>query len=237
MLRCGRYKGCKTKCTSPRRRASPFRPCSSPICSWRPGRGWCGSPTSGRSRPASGGWRWRCRSSPSSRWRQGRGQPFPGWALIAAIALGGLFFAADLAAWHEGILRTKLANATLFGNFASFLFAIYGFILLRAPAAAGAGRRAAARRASARCCCSAAASSSRASHFTGDLLALLAGLFYTFYLIAVDRARRTMTPWPVLAIATAAGALPLLLFALALGEQVMPRRLDAGDPALDLAAS
>jgi drug/metabolite transporter (DMT)-like permease len=51
---------------------------------------------------------------------------------------------------------------------------------------------------------------------------LLAGLFYTFYLIAVDRARRTMKPWPVLAIATAGGTVPLLLFAFALGEQVMP---------------
>jgi len=60
------------------------------------------------------------------------------------------------------------------------------------------------------------------ANFTGDLLALLGGLFYTFYLIAVDRARQAMQPWPVLAIATAAGALPILLCALALGEQVMP---------------
>jgi drug/metabolite transporter (DMT)-like permease len=51
---------------------------------------------------------------------------------------------------------------------------------------------------------------------------LLAGLFYTFYLIAVDRARQSMAPWPVLAIATAAGALPILLFSLLLGEKVMP---------------
>src|SRR6185503_3189824 len=65
-------------------------------------------------------------------WRQGRGRPFPGWAMIYVVALGGLFFAADLAAWHAGILRTKLANATLFGNFASFLFTVYGFLLLRA---------------------------------------------------------------------------------------------------------
>ena len=64
----------------------------------------------------------------------------------AIVALGGLFFAADLAAWHEGILRTKLANATLFGNFASFLFAIYGFVLLRRAAAAGPAPRLAARR-------------------------------------------------------------------------------------------
>ncbi|HET9427178.1 MAG TPA: EamA family transporter, partial [Allosphingosinicella sp.] len=64
-------------------------------------------------------------------WRQSRGQSFPGWTIIAAVTVGGLFFAADLAVWHEGILLTKMANATLFGNFASFLFAIYGFFLLR----------------------------------------------------------------------------------------------------------
>ena len=64
-------------------------------------------------------------------WRQGRDRPAPTRAIVIAVIVGGLFFAADLAAWHAGILITKLANATLFGNFASFLFAIYGFILLR----------------------------------------------------------------------------------------------------------
>jgi drug/metabolite transporter (DMT)-like permease len=153
--------------------------------------------------------------------RQSAGRPWPAWPVVAAVALGGLFFAADLAAWHEGILRTNLANATLFGNFASFLFAIYGFILLRrAPpriqvlalvlAAIGTALLLG------------ASFELSPARFSGDLLALLAGLLYTFYLIAVDRARRTMAPWPVLAIATAAGALPLLLFALALGENVVP---------------
>jgi len=32
-----------------------------------------------------------------------------------------------------------------------------------------------------------------------------------------------MAPWPVLAISTAAGVLPILLFSIAIGEQVMPR--------------
>jgi len=155
-------------------------------------------------------------------WRQSEGRPLPAWGLIAAIALGGIFFAADLAAWHEGILRTKLANATLFGNFASFLFAIYGFFLVKclpgrvqafALLLAGAG---------AVLLLGNSFELSR-DHFKGDLLALLAGLFYTFYLIAVDRARRSMKPFPVLAIATAAGALPILFFSLAMGEQVMPR--------------
>jgi drug/metabolite transporter (DMT)-like permease len=154
-------------------------------------------------------------------WRQGAGRPFPGRALVAAVILGGLFFAADLAAWHEGILRTKLANATLFGNFASFLFAIYGFILLRSlprPAQGFALLLAAA----GTILLLGNSYELSPGHLSGDLLALLAGLFYTFYLIAVDRARRTMKPWPVLAIATAAGAPPLLLFALLLGEQVVP---------------
>jgi drug/metabolite transporter (DMT)-like permease len=153
--------------------------------------------------------------------RQRPGRPSPGSAMLVAVALGGLFFAADLAAWHEGILRTKLANATLFGNFASFLFAIYGFLLLRAwpgrvqllallLAAAGAALL--------------LGTSFELSpeRFSGDLLALLAGLFYTFYLIAVDRARRAMDHWSVLAVATAAGALPLLLFAIGIGQRVMP---------------
>ncbi len=153
--------------------------------------------------------------------RQARGRPFPGWPLLAAIAVGGLFFAADLAAWHEGILRTKLANATLFGNSSSFLFVIYGLFLLRSLprplqwlalllAAVGAALL-----------LGGSYELSR-DHFTGDLLAILAGIFYAFYLVAVDRARRVMAPFPVLALATAAGALPILMFAIAVGEQVIP---------------
>jgi drug/metabolite transporter (DMT)-like permease len=154
-------------------------------------------------------------------WRQSAGRPFPGWTLIAAIAAGGIFFAADLAAWHEGILRTKLANATLFGNFASFLFAIYGFILIRALPRPMQGVALLLAAAGSVLLLGNSYELSRV-HFTGDLLALLAGLFYAFYLVAVDRARRAMKPWPVLAIATAAGALPILFLALALGEQVVP---------------
>jgi drug/metabolite transporter (DMT)-like permease len=152
---------------------------------------------------------------------QSRGRPLPAWPLVAAVALGGLLFAADLAAWHEGILRTRLANATLFGNMSSFLFAFYGFLVLRtlprplqilALLLAAGGMALLLGR------------SYELSHanFTGDLLCLLAAFFYALYLILVDRARQAMASWPVLAIATAAGAMPLLLFSLALGEQVVP---------------
>ncbi len=153
--------------------------------------------------------------------RQSRGKAFGRWHLVAAAAVGGLFFAADLAAWHAGILRTTLANSTLFGNFASFLFAIYGFVLMRSlPGRPQAAALALAAIGTALLLGNSFDLSPR--HFAGDLLALLAGLFYTFYLIAVDRARRTMGHWQVLAVATAAGTVPILLFALAIGESVMP---------------
>ena len=153
---------------------------------------------------------------------QGRGQVRPSWGLVGAVVVGGLFFAADLAAWHVGILDTKLANATLFGNFASFLFAIYGFVMIRAlPGRVQLLALLLAVAGTALLLGSSFEMSPR--NFTGDLLAILAGLFYTFYLIAVDKARRVLPPFPVLALATAAGALPLLLLALALGETVMPR--------------
>ena len=141
--------------------------------------------------------------------------------LIGAVALGGLFFAIDLVLWHESILRTRLANATLFGNMSSFLFVLYGFVAPRALprpvqalALALAGLGAA--------LLLGGSYELSPAYFTGDLLALGAAFFYALYLIAADRARRTMAAWPVLAIATGAGTLPLLLFALAMGEQVMP---------------
>ncbi len=153
--------------------------------------------------------------------RQSRGRPFPGWTMIGALALGGLFFAGDLAAWHEGILRTRLANATLFGNMSSFLFVLYGFLVVRALprplqavalALAAAGTFVLLGR----------SYELSPEHLTGDLLALLAAVFYGLYLIAIDRARRNMAAWPVLAFATGFGALPLLAAALLMGEQVMP---------------
>lgn len=141
--------------------------------------------------------------------------------LIAAIIFGGVCFAADLASWHSGILRTTLANATLFGNSAVLFFPIYGFVAARALpsrtqglalllAAGGAalllGR----------------SYQAGAQNLIGDLLSLLAGILYTVYFIAMARARETMAPLPALALSTLASALPLLLAAIALGERIVP---------------
>ncbi len=154
-------------------------------------------------------------------WRQQAGREPPSWILVAIVAAGGLFLAIDLAAWHVGIGLTKLANASLFGNASSFVLVLYGFIILRRlPRAVQAVALLLAAAGAALLMGSSYELSPE--NFTGDLFALAAGLLYTGYLIAVDRARRTMAPMPVLAIATAAGALPLLLLSLALGQKMIP---------------
>jgi drug/metabolite transporter (DMT)-like permease len=149
------------------------------------------------------------------------GPLWPRRALLWTVLLGGFFFAADLAAWHEGILRTKLANATLFGNMSSFLFVLYGFVVLRlAPRPAQVAALLLALVGAALLLGSSYDLSPE--YLVGDLLAILAGLFYTGYLIAVDRARRDLGAMPLLALSTLASCLPLLLFALAAGERILP---------------
>ena len=138
-----------------------------------------------------------------------------------AVGGAGVLFAADIASWHIGILRTTLANATLFGNSATLIFPIYGFLIARAwptrmqslalvLAAAGAalllGR----------------SYQLDPKNLAGDLLSLLAGVLYTGYFILMARARESMAPLSSLALSTAASIVPLLLIALALGERVLP---------------
>ena len=145
----------------------------------------------------------------------------PRKALTLAIALAAFFFAADLAAWHAGILLTKLGNATLFGNISSFFFAAWGLWLARrlpSPiqalaltlAAAGCGML------------MWGSAELSASHLRGDLLAAFAGLLYTGYLIIVERTRGELQPLPLLFLASLFGAAMLLPVALAAGETVVP---------------
>ncbi len=142
------------------------------------------------------------------------------WLLIG---FGGIAFAADLATWHLGILRTTLANATLFGNSATLMFPIYGFLVARAwptrsqgfallLAAAGAalllGR----------------SYELSPKHLAGDLLCLVAGTLYTVYFILMARVRSAMAPIPALALSTLASAIPLLVAAWLLNETIWPEK-------------
>ncbi len=142
--------------------------------------------------------------------------------LIATLAAGGLCFAADLASWHLGIVRTTLANATLFGNSATLFYPVYGFIIARAlPSRMQAVALAMA-------LAGAALLMGRSyelspENLAGDALCLIAGLLYTGYFILLARAQTAIAPLPALALSSLASVLPLLLFALALGERVWPQ--------------
>ncbi|HET6941529.1 MAG TPA: DMT family transporter [Sphingomicrobium sp.] len=151
------------------------------------------------------------------------GQPvhWPGKALGIMIAFAAFFFAADLAAWHVGIHMTKLGNATLFGNVASFAFAGWGLWLARSwPSPVQAASLILAALGAALLMGSSAELSVR--NLQGDLLALSAGLLYAGYLIAVERARETLAPLPLLFLSSAMGAAMLLPFSMLLNEQIVP---------------
>jgi drug/metabolite transporter (DMT)-like permease len=150
------------------------------------------------------------------------GRPFAsarglGWV----IAGSGLLFAGDLASWHIGIHHTKLANATLFGNAATFVFPLYGFLVARAWPTRTQGV------ALGLAAIGAALLMGRSyqlapQNLVGDLLCLLAGVLYAGYFILMARARATMAPLPALGLSSATASLPLLVAAVMLGERILP---------------
>ncbi|TKD51816.1 DMT family transporter [Sphingomonas baiyangensis] len=141
--------------------------------------------------------------------------------LWSILVVAGIAFAADLAAWHIGIVRTTLANATLFGNSASFIYPLYGFLIARAwPTRTQGWALALAGIGAALLLGRSAELSPR--NLAGDLFCLLAGVLYAIYFILMARVRVRMQPFAALAVSSAATALPLLAFAAALGEAILP---------------
>jgi len=144
-----------------------------------------------------------------------------GRSLWIMLVFGGICFAADLASWHLGILRTTLANSTLFGNSAILFFPIYGFVVARSWPTRSQGL------ALLLALIGATLLMGRSyelnpRNLTGDLLCLLAGILYTVYFVCMARARDTLAPFPALALSTITSILPLLLFAAVAGERIVP---------------
>ena len=143
-------------------------------------------------------------------------------ALWITVAVGGFCFAADLGGWNAGILRTTLANSTLFGNSATLFYPIYGFLIARAlPTRTQAFALLLAAIGAALLLGRSYELSPR--NFAGDALCLGAGILYTGYLILMARARTELAPLPALTLSSIAATAPLLLCAIVLGEQVWPR--------------
>jgi drug/metabolite transporter (DMT)-like permease len=149
------------------------------------------------------------------------GALLPGRKALAVIAFGGLFFGADLASWHVGILHTKLANAALFGNSSALILPLAGIVLTGiwptrvqwlALGLALIGS----------ILLMGGSYELSPANLTGDLLCVLAGILYVGYLLAVQSVRRDLPSWQVLALSTAA-SLPLVLAcAWISGERILP---------------
>lgn len=149
-------------------------------------------------------------------------KPFAGARKLGPmLALAGVAFAADLASWHIGILKTTLANATLFGNSATLMFPIYGFFAARAWPSRSQGIALLLAAIGAALLMGSSYQAS-AKYLIGDLLCLAAGTLYTVYFVLMARARDTMAPLPALTLSSVASALPLLLAALALEGRIWP---------------
>jgi drug/metabolite transporter (DMT)-like permease len=142
-------------------------------------------------------------------------------AVLWGVLAGGVFFALDLASWHLGIELTRLGNAALLGNAGSILIAVWGLILLRrlprttewlAFGAALLGSAVLLGR------------SLQIDQTTliGDLLCLLAGFLYTFYILLAQRGRAVMGSWALLFWSSLIGLPVLAGGGLLLGEPFWP---------------
>lgn len=153
-------------------------------------------------------------------WR-GKGVTSIGGKLWMIIAAGGLLFAADLGSWHVGIVQTKVANATLFGNITSLILPIWGIVVLRQrPTLMQGVAIVLAMAGTALLMGNSYELSPR--YLRGDLLCILAGVLYTGYILTVQRVRQALDSWSLLAASSIASVGPLLLFALMLGEDIWP---------------
>lgn len=137
------------------------------------------------------------------------------------LLLPGVFLAADLAAWHQALHMTSVANATLLTNLApifvtlgSWLFfrtritsvflsglalALVGVVVLKGgPAAIGGGQLA------------------------GDATAIVAAIFYACYMLALGHVRTRFSTLRIMVWTTFSAMVCILPVALAVESQLMP---------------
>jgi drug/metabolite transporter (DMT)-like permease len=155
---------------------------------------------------------------------------------ILFLLAAGAFFAADLASWHIGIERTRLGNATLFGNSGSIVLMLWGLVALRHAPRGREWLALAAAFGGAAILMGRSLEMSTAT-LVGDLFCLLAGIFYVFYLLPAQAARASMGQWSVLALVCASAAPMLLAIALVRGEPVVPGSAAGWLPVVALAIS
>lgn len=135
----------------------------------------------------------------------------------AIIAVGGFFFALDLAFYNTSILQTNAANATLLGNNTPIVVGLLSWLLFKKRpslsfwgglALAVCGALVIVRSDLAR----------RAQFGSGDVMALAAAACFAVYLIATEKVRAHTSTLEFLRLAILASTTFMFLFVLALRE-------------------
>lgn len=156
------------------------------------------------------------------RYSQQERDPESGSARLRWLWLVGVFFAADLAVWHQSIRFTSVANATLLANL-SPVFVTVGSVWLF-------GDRINARFLAGLVLALTGSTVVVADSFTvsfqtvlGDCFGVIAAVFYSGYLLGISRLRRHASAVEVMWWSTLACAAALLPVVLLLGEPLWPQ--------------
>ncbi|MEK7820513.1 MAG: DMT family transporter [Pseudomonadota bacterium] len=137
------------------------------------------------------------------------------------LILAGLFFAADLTAWHWSIAFTSVANATLLANFAPIVVTLGAWLLFRErPTAAFVAGLALALAGAAILMGESVALS--AEHLFGDGLGLVTAGFYASYILAVGRLRARFSTATIMTWSGIATAIALVPVVWVSGESLIP---------------
>lgn len=149
-------------------------------------------------------------------WFFDRRSPSVNLQTLAIIAAGGLFFALDLALYNTSILRTSVANATLFGNNMPIVVGLLSWLFFgrRPPLAFWLGLLLALAGALAIVW---ADLSRHVSFGSGDAMALGAAACFAVYLMATERVRTTTSTLVFLRLAILSSTLFLFVINRALG--------------------
>jgi drug/metabolite transporter (DMT)-like permease len=135
---------------------------------------------------------------------------------FAIIALGGFFFALDLAFFNTGILRTSAANATLLGNYSPVVVGLLTWLIFRRRPSANfwLGLLLALVGTVAIVWSDLAKS---AGFGAGDAMSIAAAAAFAVYLMVTERIRETLSTLAFLRTAIVTSMFVLLLMNLALG--------------------
>jgi drug/metabolite transporter (DMT)-like permease len=138
------------------------------------------------------------------------------------VAFCGVLFVGDLCFWHWSILRTSVANATLFANFSPIVVTVgaWAFLHERITSRFLAGMALALIGAA---MLVGASLEFGGGHVVGDGLGLITALFFGTYMVSMAGLRARLPAAPVIFWSSLVTCVGLLAATVAAGESVMPK--------------